>query len=340
MDGNDWFLLNAKALPKKGWRLSNVKTSLIEADFATPDERGKLVGPFIVSRPRLSSFPRVKCCQRIWNRLSAMALLGNRTLPDAAVAAPAAVSPSSDSKPFQVPQQAVPETVAPVPVAVEEITTTTVDVAQAAPDTTQTKVAQAVVQASQANGLDNAQTAATAAAVSAASEAAKEPITSEDSLSKVAEAAAAVGLSDAQVGMAVLCGRVLAAICPPGQVASVSSAFQSIHPDHWDPILHAWSAAASARAASKPPASPEAKVAAVVAATGDAGFTVEQQAAAAADTWLHACHSTKKRKLMEAVEAQRLRETKESAVPAAREALQGATTAAPISVVGQALAGP
>ncbi|CAE6936648.1 unnamed protein product [Symbiodinium natans] len=266
MDGADWFLLNAKA------------------GYATPDERGILVGPFIVSR------------------MSAMALLGNRTLPAAATAVPASPAPPpSDSKPFEVPQQADQATapaavpiVVPVAAAASESTTTTLDIVEAAPEEAQSKVAQAVMQASKANGLDNADTAATAAAVSAASEAAKAstPAAQADSLSKVAEAAASMGLSDAQV-------------------ASISSALRSTDPDHWGHILDAWKAAASANAASKPTASPEAKVAAVVAATGDAGFTVQQQAVAAA----------------------------ESAVPAALKVLQGATTAAPVSVVGQALAG-
>lgn len=258
MDGTDWYMLNTKV------------------DYATPEERSILVGPFIVSR------------------LSAMALLGNRTLPEAAVAAPASpASPAapvtSNSKPFQVPQPANPSLPVPAPMG------TALDGAGADMPDTQSKVGQAVLRASKANGLDNAATAATAAAVSAASDALAPASSQPDSLSKVAEAAAAMGLTDAQV-------------------ASVSSAFRSVHPDHWDTILNAWTAAAtaSAKAASKSVvSSPEAKVAAVVAATGDAGFTVQQQAAAAA----------------------------ESAVPAALQGLQGATTASPASVVGKALAG-
>ena len=65
------------------------------------------------------------------------------------------------------------------------------------PDT-QSKVGQAVLRASKANGLDNAATAATAAAVSAASDALAPASSQPDSLSKVAEAAAAMGLTDAQ----------------------------------------------------------------------------------------------------------------------------------------------
>eukprot|EP00439_Symbiodinium_sp_Y106_P031461 s3555_g3.t1 len=241
--------------------------------YATPEERSILVGPFIVSR------------------LSALALLGNRTLPEAAVAAPAEApaAASKNSKPFEVPS-ANPSVPMPAPVS-----TTSLDGAGADMPDTHSKVAQAVLRASKANGLDNAATAATAAAVSAASDALAPAGSQPESLSKVAEAAAAMGLTDAQV-------------------ASVSSAFRSVHPDHWDTILNAWTAAAtaSAKAASNSVAStPEAKVAAVVAATGDAGFTVQQQAAAAA----------------------------ESAVPAALQGLQGTTTASPASVVGQALAG-
>ena len=138
-----------------------------------------------------------------------MALLGNRTLPAAATAVPASPAPPpSDSKPFEVPQQADQATapaavpiVVPVAAAASESTTTTLDIVEAAPEEAQSKVAQAVMQASKANGLDNADTAATAAAVSAASEAAKAstPAAQADSLSKVAEAAASMGLSDAQV---------------------------------------------------------------------------------------------------------------------------------------------
>jgi len=255
MDGSDWYMLNTKV------------------GYATPEERSILVGPFIVSR------------------LSALALLGNRTLPEAAVAAPAEApaAASKNSKPFEVPS-ANPSVPMPAPVS-----TTSLDGAGADMPDTHSKVAQAVLRASKANGLDNAATAATAAAVSAASDALAPAGSQPESLSKVAEAAAAMGLTDAQV-------------------ASVSSAFRSVHPDHWDTILNAWTAAAtaSAKAASNSVAStPEAKVAAVVAATGDAGFTVQQQAAAAA----------------------------ESAVPAALQGLQGTTTASPASVVGQALAG-
>ena len=65
------------------------------------------------------------------------------------------------------------------------------------PDT-HSKVAQAVLRASKANGLDNAATAATAAAVSAASDALAPAGSQPESLSKVAEAAAAMGLTDAQ----------------------------------------------------------------------------------------------------------------------------------------------
>mmetsp|Transcript_35200 Transcript_35200/g.81113 ORF Transcript_35200/g.81113 Transcript_35200/m.81113 type:complete len:996 (+) Transcript_35200:75-3062(+) len=299
MDGNDWFILNVKA------------------DYETPDERGGMVGPFVVSR------------------LSAMALLGNRTLPEAAVAV-AASTPAPSKLPFEVPQTqaaSVPTPVASMDVApesepqpVSEETKVVVqpepeaaDIVQeepavipqpdsTVPEVTQvitqpeivpaeaqiaeagTKVEEAVVEASQANGLATADAAAVSAAVSVASEAAKEE--SPDTPSKVADAARAIGLS-------------------ADQVANVVAALKSVTPDHLDNVLHAWTAAASAKAVVQTTLAPEAKVAAVVAATGDAGFTVEQQALAAA----------------------------ESAVPAALKALAEVSTTAPLSAVGKALAG-
>ena len=200
MDGADWYMLNTKATQdREAHRKKLVIAAFWQADYATPKERGILVGPFIVSRPWRGSCYQNGCPTVI--RLSAMALLGNRTLPEAAVALPASqqAAPASDSKPFEV--QAAPQVAAPQVVPVVADTTTTLDVVPVAQEpASATKVAEAVVQASQANGLDTAATAATAAAVSAASKAAAESTASADSLSKLAQAAAAIGLNDAQAG--------------------------------------------------------------------------------------------------------------------------------------------
>lgn len=124
------------------------------------------------------------------------------------------------------------------------------------------KVTEAVVTASAAVGLDTADTAATAAAVSAAIEAGN----SKEMLEKkVADAAASAGLT-------------------AEQASKISLTLQSVDPKHWDAILNAWSAAAK----KTPTETPEEKVAAVVAASGEAGFTVAQQAVAAAASALPA----------------------------------------------------
>ena len=68
--------------------------------------------------------------------------------------------------------------------------TTTLDIVQAPQEARGTKMAEAVAQASQANGLD---TVATAATASAAGKAAASSTASTDSLRKLAEAAAAIG---------------------------------------------------------------------------------------------------------------------------------------------------
>ena len=124
------------------------------------------------------------------------------------------------------------------------------------------KVTEAVVTASAAVGLDTADTAATAAAVSAAIEAGN----SKEMLEKkVADAAASAGLT-------------------AEQASKISLTLQSVDPKHWDAILSAWLAAAK----KTPTETPEEKVAAVVAASGEAGFTVAQQAVAAAASALPA----------------------------------------------------
>lgn len=89
------------------------------------------------------------------------------------------------------------------------------------------KVAQAVVDASAAAGLDAAETAATAAAVSAAVSAAAPAAESLET--RVAQAAEAAGLSGDQAAM-------------------IKATLRSVDPSHWDAILNAWSAVASKKA--------------------------------------------------------------------------------------------
>jgi len=88
----------------------------------------------------------------------------------------------------------------------------------------------------------------------------------------------------------------------------IKATLRSVDPSHWDAILNAWSAVASKKATAS---TAEEKVAAVVSASGEAGFTVEQTAAAAV----------------------------ESGLAAAKKEAMGATTASPLKMVGQALQG-
>eukprot|EP00435_Cladocopium_sp_Y103_P046559 s157_g13.t1 len=230
MDGSSWYLLNQKS------------------GYSTPEARGALVGPFMVSK------------------LTALALQGDKTLPASAfpttvpapvpAAAVGVVSTGSKHRPFDrvtvsssLSTQGEHKDLA----AVGALRATTItSTLPSAP-----KVAAAVLDASASAGLDAADAAATAAAVAAV-----EPVTAAPSTAaaRLAQAATAAGLA-------------------PEQVDMVTATLQSVDPSHWEAVVEAWTAVAAKKAQAQ---SAEDKVAAVVSASGEAGFTVAQQAAAAA----------------------------------------------------------
>lgn len=232
MDGSSWYLLNQKA------------------GYSTPEARGALVGPFMVSK------------------LTALALQGDKTLPASAFpttvpvpppvpsAALGVVSTGSMHRPFDratvsgsLSTQGEHKDIA----AVGALRATTItSTLPSAP-----KVAAAVLDASASVGLDKADAAATVAAVAAVEAVTAAPSTAA---ARLAQAATAAGLA-------------------PEQVEMVTATLQSVDQSHWEAVVEAWTAVAAKKAQAQ---SAEDKVAAVVSASGEAGLTVAQQAAAAA----------------------------------------------------------